>query len=101
MGSYAPETIALAAAIGAIAGVVRGITGFGGAMVMSPPMALLLGPLAAVPVVLLLESIVATPMLFGNRALVRWRVVGWAPSSAWRASSSCPGRGSCSRQIPS
>jgi len=76
VGSYAPETIALAAAIGAIAGVVRGITGFGGAMVMSPPMALLLGPLAAVPVVLLLESIVATPMLFGNRALVRWRVVG-------------------------
>ena len=42
-----------AALAAAIAGIVRGITGFGGAMVMSPPMALLLGPLAAVPVVLL------------------------------------------------
>ena len=76
MGSFAPETIALAVAIAAIAGVVRGITGFGGAMVMSPPMALLLGPLAAVPVVLLLESVAATPMCWQNRALVRWRVIG-------------------------
>lgn len=76
MDSYAPETLALAAAIAAVAGIVRGITGFGGAMVMSPPMALLLGPLAAVPVVLLLESIAATPMLVQNRRLVRWRVIG-------------------------
>lgn len=76
MGSFAPETIALAAAIAAVAGVVRGITGFGGAMVMSPPLALLLGPLAAVPLVLLLESVAATPMLVQNRSLVRWRVIG-------------------------
>jgi uncharacterized membrane protein YfcA len=75
VASYAPETIALAVAIAAIAGVVRGITGFGGAMVMSPPMALLLGPLVAVPVVLLLESVASTPMLVQNRALVRWRVI--------------------------
>jgi uncharacterized membrane protein YfcA len=74
--SYAPETIALALAIAAIAGVVRGITGFGGALVMSPPMALLVGPLVTVPVVLLLESIVATPMLLQNRRLVHWRVIG-------------------------
>ena len=32
MDSFAPETIVLAAAIAVIAGVVRGITGFGGAM---------------------------------------------------------------------
>jgi len=32
----------LAALIGAIAGVVRGITGFGCAMVMAPPLALIL-----------------------------------------------------------
>lgn len=74
-GSFAPEAIAVAAAVAAIAGVVRGITGFGGAMVMSPPLALLLGPLAAVPAVLLLESVAATPMLVQNRALVRWRVI--------------------------
>lgn len=76
MDSYAPEVIALAVAIAAIAGIVRGITGFGGAMVMSPPFALLLGPLVAVPVVLLLEGIVATPMLVQLRRQVRWRVIG-------------------------
>lgn len=75
MDSFAPEAIAVAAVIAAAAGVVRGITGFGGAMVMSPPLALLLGPLAAVPVVLLLESIVSTPMLVQTRALMRWRVI--------------------------
>ena len=76
MDSFAPEVLALAIAIAAIAGIVRGITGFGGAMVMSPPMALLLGPLVAVPVVLLLESLAATPMLWQNRRLVRGRVIG-------------------------
>jgi uncharacterized membrane protein YfcA len=76
VGSYAPETLALAVAIAAVAGVVRGITGFGGAMVMSPPMALLLGPLAAVPVVLLLESVAATPMWIAARRLVRWNLIG-------------------------
>ena len=76
MGSFAPETLALAVAIAAIAGVVRGITGFGGAMVMSPPMAILLGTLTAVPVVLLLESVAAIPMLVQLRKLVRWRVIG-------------------------
>jgi len=65
-----------AVAIAAVAGVVRGITGFGGAMVMAPPLALLLGPSLAVPVVLLLESIAATPMLVHTRRQVRWRVVG-------------------------
>lgn len=76
MGSFAPETLAIALAIGALAGVIRGITGFGGAMVMSPPLALLLGPLLTVPVVLLLESLAAAPMLVQTRQLVRWRVIG-------------------------
>ena len=76
MDSFAPEVLALAIAIAAVAGIVRGITGFGGAMVMSPPMALLLGTLTAVPVVLLLESVVAIPMLVQLRRLVRWRVIG-------------------------
>ena len=76
MDSFAPEVIALAAAIAAAAGVIRGITGFGGAMVMSPPLALLLGPILAVPIVLLLESLAATPMLRATRPLVRWPVIG-------------------------
>lgn len=76
MDSYAPETLVLAVAIAAFAGLIRGITGFGGALVMSPPLALLLGPLAAVPVVLLLECFAAAPMLYDLRSLVRWRVIG-------------------------
>jgi uncharacterized protein len=69
-------TLVLAVAIALVAGVVRGITGFGGAMVMSPPLALLLGPRLAVPVVLLLESVVAAPMLLQTRQHVNWRMIG-------------------------
>jgi uncharacterized membrane protein YfcA len=43
-------TLILAVAIAFVAGIVRGITGFGGAMVMSPPLALQLSPRVAVPV---------------------------------------------------
>jgi uncharacterized membrane protein YfcA len=68
--------LAAAAAIALLAGVVRGITGFGGAMVMTPPLALLLGPLLAVPVALLLEGFAGTHMLVQTRRDVRWRVIG-------------------------
>jgi len=71
-----PQTLILAVAIALAAGVVRGITGFGGAMVMSPPLALLLGARVTVPVVLLVESIVAAPMLWQTRHLVNWRIIG-------------------------
>ncbi|MGE0875472.1 MAG: sulfite exporter TauE/SafE family protein [Burkholderiales bacterium] len=64
------------ALVAMIAGLVRGITGFGGAMVMAPPLVLLLGPKFAVPIVMLLESIAAAPQLVQTRRLVRWRVVG-------------------------
>jgi hypothetical protein len=73
---FAPETLAVAFAIAAAAGVVRGITGFGGAMVMAPPLALLLGPAIAVPVALLLESVAAAPMVVQTRRQVRWGVIG-------------------------
>ena len=45
-------------------------------MVMSPPLALLLGPRLAVPAVLLLEAFVALPMLVQLRHLIHWRVIG-------------------------
>ena len=70
------ENFAVAALVALLAGVVRGITGFGGAMVMAPPLVLLLGPKLAVPVVLLLESLAAAPQVLQTRSLVRWRVVG-------------------------
>lgn len=76
MDSYAPETIAIAFVIAALAGLIRGITGFGGAMVMSPPFALILGPIIMVPAVLLLESVAAAPMVVHTRRSVRWKVIG-------------------------
>jgi uncharacterized membrane protein YfcA len=69
-----PELLG-AAGIAAAAGVVRGITGFGSAMVMAPPLALLLGPVLAVPVVMLLEAFAAAPMLVQTRGDVRWRLI--------------------------
>ena len=69
-------TLIAAGAVAAVAGIVRGITGFGGAMVMAPPLALLLGPRLAVPVVLVLESVAAAPMLWQTRHLVHWKMIG-------------------------
>ncbi len=60
----------------ALAGAVRGITGFGGAIIMAPPLALLLGPKVSVPVVLLLEGLAGVPQVLQTRNLVRWRVMG-------------------------
>jgi uncharacterized membrane protein YfcA len=72
----------LACAVGVciIGGLVRGTTGFGAAMVMTPALALLLGPRTAIPVTLLLETFAAAPMLPAAVALARWRVI--APISA-------------------
>src|SRR5690348_11944711 len=74
--SFAPEVLAFAFVIAVLAGVVRGITGFGGALVMTPPVSLMLGPGIAVAVALLLESFVAVPMVLQTRRLVKWRVLG-------------------------
>jgi uncharacterized membrane protein YfcA len=71
----APEAW-IAMAVAATAGGVRGITGFGGAMVMAPPFALLLGPRLAVPVVMLLEGIAALPMVWQTRAQIHWPTIG-------------------------
>ena len=71
-----PENLLVPALVTVIAGVVRGITGFGAAMVMAPPLALLLGPTLSVPVVLLLEALAGAPQVLQTRKLVRWRVLG-------------------------
>jgi uncharacterized membrane protein YfcA len=66
---------AAAAAIVAIAGLVRGVTGFGGAMVMSPPLSLLLGPREAVVTALILETIAALQFLPEVIRKVSWRTL--------------------------
>jgi uncharacterized protein len=54
-----------AAAVGAalLAGVVRGFSGFGSALILAPSLAALYGPAVAVPVALLLEFALAGPFV--------------------------------------
>lgn len=69
------RTLALGLLIALIGGLVRGTTGFGAAMVMTPALALLIGPKTAVPVTLLLETFAAMPMLPAAAHIARWRVI--------------------------
>ena len=61
--------------IAGLAGVIRGITGFGGAMVLTPPLALLLGLRLAIPVVLLLEAFAGAPMMRDAARRATWRTL--------------------------
>ena len=69
------RTLALGLLIALGGGLVRGTTGFGAAMVMTPALALLVGPRMAVPVTLLLETFAAIPMLPAAASIARWRVI--------------------------
>lgn len=54
---------ALAAGLALLAGLTRGVTGFGGAIVLTAPLSLLVPPAQAVITSLLLESVAAASML--------------------------------------
>ena len=69
------RTLAWGLGIALVGGLVRGTTGFGAAMIMTPPLALLVGPQIAVPVTLLLETFAAAPMLPAAARLARWHVI--------------------------
>ena len=70
--------IELAVGIGAalIAGLVRGFSGFGSAMILTPALSVLYGPPIAVPISLALELLVTVPLLPGSIRLVEWRRIG-------------------------
>lgn len=82
----------------AIGGVVRGATGFGGAMVMTPVLSVLLSPIAAVIASLLLETFAAFPMLRDAARKAHWRTIVpicamaclTAPIGAWLLSTLDP-----------
>jgi uncharacterized protein len=86
-------TAAFAAAVGAalLAGTVRGFSGFGSALILSPLLAALYGPATAVPVALLLELALAVPFVppalrLADRARVGLLCVAAAvtvPIGAW------------------
>lgn len=67
--------LALAALAVFIAQAVRGLTGFGSALVAVPLLTALLGPRDTVPLVVALDAIGGLPLLWSVRRYVDWRVV--------------------------
>lgn len=60
-----------------LAGLMRGITGFGGAMLMAPPLSFLIGPVATVVTALILESAAALVMFPDALPRINKRVLGF------------------------
>jgi uncharacterized membrane protein YfcA len=75
-----PDLLALpflvAAVVAVVAGMVRGFAGFGAAMVMTPVFSALYGPAVGVALCLLLEIVVALPLLPRAVGMVNWRRIG-------------------------
>ena len=59
----------------ALAGLVRGITGFGGAMLMAPPLSLLIGAVPTVVTALFLEAAAALVMFSDALPKINKRVL--------------------------
>lgn len=66
----------IAAAVAALAGMVRGFAGFGAAMMMTPVFSALYGPEVGVALCLLLEIAVALPLLPRAVKYVDWHRIG-------------------------
>lgn len=64
-----------AAAFVALAGLVRGTTGFGGAMLMTPLLSALIGPVPAVATALILETTAALIMFPDALPKAQWRTL--------------------------
>ena len=69
----------LLATIGIVAagGFVRGITGFGGAMMMAPMLSVLIGPVPTVVTTLILETAAALVMFPDALPKARWRTLAY------------------------
>jgi uncharacterized protein len=72
--------LAAGAAAVALAGLVRGLSGFGGALVMAPVLSLLYGPAPAVAMTIGIELVGYLQLLPGAAPHIRWREV--APMGA-------------------
>lgn len=70
------QTMALLALVVAVAGCVRGVTGFGGAMVISPILAVIIGPQAAVMTALVMEAFAPLPLLPRAVRMTDWKTMG-------------------------
>ena len=76
LGSFlAQDGLILAAAVTAIAGLMRGYTGFGSSMLMAPVFAILFGPATAVVMIITMDVIVSAQLVPRALGEARWRFV--------------------------
>ena len=73
----------LAAAIAAAGGVLRGFTGTGNSMLMTPLYALIFGPVPTVALIVLFDVAVALPLMRSAFRLTRWRLVLPLVAASW------------------
>lgn len=66
---------AIAAAVALAAGLMRGFSGFGSAMMLSPVYAILYGPTAMVVIVMIMELAISFQLAPGVRRQVQWNFV--------------------------
>ena len=66
----------VAALVAVVAGMVRGFAGFGAAMIMTPVFSALHGPTVGISLCMLLEIVVALPLLPRAIQYVDWRRIG-------------------------
>jgi hypothetical protein len=84
--ALSPTLLALAA-VCAVAGIVRGFTGFGAALVMAPAFSLIIGVRQSLALITLLNLITVLQLLVPALRITRWRIVG---PMALAASASLP-----------
>lgn len=67
------EFVIISIIIATVGGVIRGITGFGGSLVMTPALSMMFEPKLVIPTVLLLEAFVAAPTLIDAARKARFK----------------------------
>jgi hypothetical protein len=72
---FAGCTLWIAGALAAAAGFMRGFVGVGSGMLMAPVFAILFGPLEAVGMIILLDSVATFQLLPSVARLIEWRAI--------------------------
>lgn len=80
---FAWDGFLIAAAAAALAGLVRGFSGFGPAMVFTPVASAIYGPTTAVPILFLVDTAMSLPVVVRSVGRCRWREI--LPMSAGAA----------------
>ncbi|MDA7794030.1 sulfite exporter TauE/SafE family protein [Glaciecola sp.] len=67
-------TVMMLIAISVVGGFLRGLAGFGSAMLMAGPMALLIDPIIAVAIIVILEAGISLPLMKTAKSFVNWQL---------------------------